>query len=319
MASAPRIVSLLPSATEMVYALGLGEQLVGVTHECDYPPDARLKPTVVRNALPIGTMTQGEIDKAVSERLRQGLSLYELDEDLVEQLSPDIIITQSLCDVCAPSRDELARLLRSLSKNPEVLWMTPRSLSEIAANISDLGRAAGREAAAERLVAEGQARLQAIAEKAGGVARRPRVFCMEWLDPLYCSGHWVPEMVRLAGGIDELGREGSDSVRIAWEEVVDWSPEILIFMPCGYDLESALDQSSGLRELAGYAQVPAVRNGRVYAVDASAYFARPGPRTTDGTELMAHLIHPELFGWHGPSNAYAAIGAPAPAAAETCS
>jgi len=302
-----RIVSLLPSATEMVRALGLGDQLVGVTHECDYPAEACTKPAVVRNALPIETMTQSEIDSAVAERLRQGLSLYLLDEALIEQLSPDLIVTQSLCDVCAPSGNEMARLLAALSRKPEVLWMTPRNLEEIAGNILDLGRATGREAAAENLVAEGRARLVRISERALQAVHRPRVFCMEWLDPVYCSGHWVPEMVALAGGVDLIGREGGDSIRISWEDVAGWAPEILVYMPCGYNLAAALEQSAGLEDLPGFADLPAARGNRVYAVDASSYFARPGPRTIEGAELMAHLIHPELFDWHGPADAFARI------------
>lgn len=302
--AAQRIISLLPSATEMVYALGLGDRLVGVTHECDYPPDARSKRSVVRNALPIESMTQREIDVAVSERLRQGLSLYEIDATLVEELAPDLIITQSLCDVCAPSGNEMARLLSVLTKKPEILWMTPRTLGEIAGNILDLGIAANREAAAVRLVAEGEARIGRVADTARSLAHRPRVFCMEWLEPVYCSGHWIPEMVRIAGGVDGLGREGGDSVRVPWDDVLRWAPEVVIFMPCGYDLEKAVEQSHALAALPGFAELPAVRNGNVFAVDATDYFARPGPRVVEGTELLAHLIHPETFGWAGPPDAY---------------
>lgn len=308
MTAGPRIVSLLPSATEMAYALGLSDRLVGVTHECDYPPEARSKPTVVRNALPIESMTQREIDTAVAERLRQNLSLYELDFDLLEKLAPDLIITQSLCDVCAPSGNEMARLLDHLSKKPEVLWMTPRNLGEVAANIGALGEVTGRQAAAEQLVQEGQQRLQRVAEKAARASQRPRVFCMEWLDPVYCSGHWVPEMVRIAGGIDVLGRESEDSVRIAWEDVVEAAPDVLVFMPCGYDLEAALQHAGALRDLPGFGDLPAARTGRIYVVDANDYFARPGPRVIEGTELMAHLVHPGLFGWDGPRDAFRCIG-----------
>ena len=302
--AAKRIISLLPSATEMVYALGLGDRLVGVTHECDYPPEVRAKPVVVRNALPIDTMSQCEIDAAVSERLRQGLSLYEIDAALVEELAPDLIITQSLCDVCAPSGNEMARLLSSLTKKPELLWMTPRTLGEVAGNIVDLGRAANCEAVAGHLVDEGEARIRRIADTARSLAHRPRVFCMEWLDPVYCSGHWIPEMVRIAGGVDGLGREGADSVRVPWEDVLRWAPEVLIFMPCGYGLEKAVEQSHALAALPGFAELPAVRDASVFAVDANDYFARPGPRVVEGTELMAHLLHPEMFDWNGPPDAY---------------
>lgn len=304
MPAVPRIVSLLPSATEMVYAIGLGDALVGVTHECDYPPEARCKPAVVRNALPIETMTEREIDAAVSERLRQGLSLYELDAELIDGLAPDLIITQSLCDVCAPSGNEVAQLLTSLRKKPEILWMSPSDLGGIESNILALGAATGQSAQASRIVAEGQARLARLEAATAALPSRPRVFCMEWLDPVYCSGHWVPEMVRLAGGIDGLGQEGGNSLRIDWQSVVDWAPEVLIFMPCGYRLDAALDRAPALRALPGYSDLPAARNGRVYVVDANAYFARPGPRVVEGTELLAHLIHPDQIAWNGRGDVF---------------
>jgi iron complex transport system substrate-binding protein len=306
--AAPRIVSLLPSASEMVCALGLADQLVGVTHECDHPLEARSKPVVVRNALDLGAMSQAEIDAAVSARLRAGLSLYELDSVLIERLSPDLIITQSLCEVCAPSENDVAGLVRALSKTPEVLGMTPRSLAEIDENLRDLGRATGREARAARLIGEGRARLEAVEAITRGIELRPRVFCMEWLDPVYCCGHWVPEMVALAGGEDALGRLGTDSVRIAWDEVLAWAPEVLIVMPCGYDLKAAMARTSALFERPGFFDLPAAREGRVFVVDANSYFARPGPRVVDGVELLAHLLHPDRFGWSGPADAFRRIG-----------
>ena len=288
----------------MVFALGLGDGLVGVTHECDYPAGARSRPAVVRNALPIETMSQAEIDVAVAQRLCDGLSIYELDDALIERLAPDLIITQNLCDVCAPSSNELARLLAVLGKKPEILWMTPRSLSEIEDNIRDLGQATGRSVEASSLIERGRERTAHIAATAKRVPERPRVFCMEWLDPVYCSGHWVPEMVEIAGGIDALGRKGTDSVRIQWQDVLDWAPEVLVVMPCGYSLEAAIERARTLFALPGFASLPAVRTNRVYVVDANSYFARPGPRVVAGTELLAHLIHPDLFGWQGPNDAY---------------
>lgn len=291
----------------MVFALGLGDQLVGVTHECDYPLGARSKPAVVRNVLPIETMSQAEIDAAVSERMRQGLSLYEIDAPLIEKLSPDLIITQSLCDVCAPSDRELEQLLGALSRKPEILAMTPRNLGEIFGNVHDLGEATGRNAAAEALIEDARTRLELVAERSAGAAHRPRVFCMEWLEPVYCSGHWVPEMVRIAGGIDEVGRKGADSIRVSWEHVLASQPEVLIFMPCGYGLDAAAREAQALSKLPGFGDLPAARSGRVYAVDASAYFARPGPRVVEGTELLAHLIHPELFSGDAASERFSAV------------
>jgi iron complex transport system substrate-binding protein len=304
MSSTQRIVSFLPSATEIACALGLFEQLVGITHECDYPPAVLGKPVVVRNALPIETMSQHEIDSAVSARMHEGQSLYLVDETLLRELAPDLILTQDLCQVCAPSGNEVSQALTLLNKKPEILWLTPKSLKEIAANVRDLGLATGRADEAERLIASGNERLAVIEAVAKNLEHRPRVFCMEWLDPVYCSGHWVPEMVRIAGGVDGLGQEGSDSIRIEWREVLEWQPEVMIITPCGYDLEKTIEVSGNLSRYPGWSNLPAVRNGRVYAVDANSYFARPGPRVVDGTELLAHLIHPEAFAWNGPPTAF---------------
>ncbi len=304
MDKARRIVSFLPSATEMICALGLADRLAGVTHECDFPPEARDKPIVVRSALPTETMSQSEVDAAVSERLRNGLSLYQVDERLLQGISPDLIVTQDLCQVCAPSGNEVAQVLSSLPTRPKILWLTPKSLGEIFQNLQELGAATGRQQQAEEIIADGRARLERLAAQAARLTARPRVFCMEWIDPVYCSGHWVPEMVRIAGGIDKLGREGADSVRIPWNEVLHWAPEVLLVMPCGCGSTKAADQARQLFSYPGSSEVPAVRNGRVYAVDASSYFARPGPRVVEGTELLAHLLHPEVFGWSGPSDAF---------------
>src|SRR5579862_8076375 len=279
-----RIVSFLPSATEMVYALGLGDRLMGVSHECDNPPEAKSKPVVVRSVLPVEHMTQSEIDIAVTQRLRAGLSLYEVDEKLIRDIAPDLILTQDLCQVCAPSGNQLSQLLSTLAIKPRILSMTPKSLDGIFGNLRELGEATDAVECAMELISVAQSRLARIAARTHPNAHRPRVFCMEWIDPPYCSGHWVPEMVELAGGIDALGRRGTDSVRIAWEDIVRWAPEVLIVMPCGFDLEKAATQASALLSRQGWSEMPAVVSGRVYAVNASAYFARPGPRVVDGTE-----------------------------------
>lgn len=301
---AQRILSLLPSATEMVYALGLGEQLAGVTHECDYPPEAQHKQIVVRNALPVETMSEREIDAAVSERLRQGLSLYAVDEALVRDIAPNLILTQNLCQVCAPSGNEITRLLHSLPNQPNIVWMTPKSLADIDDNLRQLGSATDRLIQAENLIAAGHARLEKITATTNQLTTRPRVFCMEWIDPVYCSGHWIPEMTELAGGIDALGRKHADSQRIDWQAVLDWQPEVLVIMPCGFAVENATQHARQARTYPGWSELPAVRNGRVYVVDANAYFARPGPRLIAGVELLAHLFHPELCEWTGPTDAF---------------
>jgi iron complex transport system substrate-binding protein len=293
----PRIVSFLPSATEIACALGLEDQLVGITHECDYPERVKTKPVVVRNVLPIETMSQSEIDRAVAARLREGLSLYQIDEKLLRELAPDLILTQDLCQVCAPSGNEVSQVLKTLPKAPELLWLTPHSLAEIFQNIRDLGLATAKENEAEALIRNCKERLKQLLSITTKVDRRPRVFCMEWLDPVYASGHWVPELVKFAGGVDELAQELGESVRVSWEDIVAWAPEVLIIMPCGFNLAQTMKQiwSVFSASQSEFFNLPAVKNGRVYAVDANSYFARPGPRVVEGAELLARLIHPELF------------------------
>jgi iron complex transport system substrate-binding protein len=224
--------------------------------------------------------------------------------ELIAQLQPDIIVTQDLCEVCAPSEHEIAQLLAYLKFEPRILYQTPHRISEVLDSLEDLGHETGREEEARALIADAHRRLARIDEVMTGVVDRPRVFCMEWLDPVYCSGHWVPEMVRLGGGQDLLGREGEDSVRVDWQQVLDFGPDILVFMPCGYDLGRTLEHAPALASLPDFNSLPAVRNGRAFAVDANSYFARPGPRVIDGAELMAHLIHPDRMGWSGPQSAY---------------
>src|SRR5215831_10375125 len=304
MDAARRIVSFLPSATEMICALGLADRLAGVTHECDFPPEVRDKPIVVRSAVPTERMSQCEIDAAVTERLRQGLSLYQVDERLLQAIAPDLIVTQDLCQVCAPSGNEVSQVLSSLPAKPKVLWLTPKSIEQIFENLQQLGSATGRQQRAKEIIADGRSRLGLVAAQVSRLTARPRVFCMEWVDPVYCSGHWVPEMVRIAGGIDKLGREGADSVRIRWNDVLRWAPEVLIVMPCGCGLAKAAEQAQCLFDNPGALELPAVKSGSVYAVDANSYFARPGPRVVEGTELLAHLLHPSIYEWRGPTDAF---------------
>ena len=296
-----RIVSFLPSATEIACALGLADSLVGITHECDYPPEVREKPVVVRNVLPIERMSQSEIDRAVAERMHEGQSLYQIDEELLRTLDPDLILTQNLCQVCAPSGNEVSQVIKTLGRTPEILWLTPQSLNEIFDNVRELGAATGRTAEAEQLIANCEARLKRLSDRLHGTAERPRVFCMEWLDPVFASGHWVPELVKLAGGVDVLGSERGESVRVSWEEVVAAAPEVVVIMPCGFNLEQTMKQIWSVfgfqksEAARAFFELPAVRNGRVYAVDANSYFARPGPRVVEGAELLARLIHPDQF------------------------
>ena len=298
-----RIVSFLPSATELACSLGLADQLVGISHECDFPPNIRNKPVVVHSALPIDSMSLGEIDVAVSQQLASGATLYEVDEQLLRELAPTHILTQNLCQVCAPSGNEITEALRALPTEPEVLWMSPHSIEDIHNDLRNLARITGRMKDAERLIADDHARLLAVAGCVGRAPRRRRVFCAEWIDPVYCCGHWVPEMVEIAGGIDTLGRKWADSVRVKWEDIVKASPEVLIVMPCGFDLEGSVAQVDQLLKIPICSNLPAVQTGQIYSVDA-AYFSRPGLRVVDGTELLAHILHPEFVPWHGRADAF---------------
>jgi iron complex transport system substrate-binding protein len=302
-----KIVSFLPAATEMAYALGLGAEVRAVSHECDYPADAKTKPVVVHLAVDLTGLSPREIDERVSRQLHEKGTLYEVDEEILRAAEPDLLMTQNLCQVCAPSGTEVTRALAGLHPPPEVLWMTPRSLEGILDNIRDLGIHAGRDREARKLIEGIRADLDSLrAETAHGLSR-PRVFCMEWADPVFCAGHWVPEMVDIAGGVDGLARRGEESVRIPWDNVVRWAPEVMVVAPCGYHLARAREEARRLFELPGWESIPAVRMGKVFAVDADSYVSRPGPRVAQGARLFAHLFHPENFSWVGPADAFERI------------
>ena len=274
------IISLLPAATEIVYALGAGDELVGRSHECDYPARARELPVVSRPALELEGLGQAEVDAAVSAKMRTGESLYIVDEDLLRELAPDVILTQDLCQVCAPSGNELTRALTSLRHRPEIVFLTPRTLAEIDENILEVGRVIGRVSEAEALVASNHERLERVRVATKSKPRR-RVSFLEWTDPPFCAGHWVPEMLEIAGGEDRLGRHGADSVRISWGDVRAWSAEVVIVAPCGYGLAEATRLAKELPEILG---------ARVCPVDANAYYARPGPRYAEGVEVLRDVL-----------------------------
>ena len=293
----PRIVSFLPAGTEIVHALGAGDDLVGRSHECDFPASVQPLPVVSRPTIQLDGASAAGIDRAVAERLGTGESLYAIDERLLEELRPDVILTQNLCRVCAPSGDELTRAVRKFRVQPEVLFLTPRSLADIDENIMAVGKAIGREREASALVRHNRERIDTV-NGAVRAAPRCRVTFLEWTEPLFCAGHWVPELIELAGGSDALGKAGADSVRIEWSDVVKQAPEVVIVSPCGYRLE----ESAKLAR-----QLPQVSGAEVFAVDANAYFARPGPRVAESIELLAHLFHPDLVGWGSAEQPWARI------------
>jgi iron complex transport system substrate-binding protein len=277
----PRIVSLLPAATEIVAALGAVGDLVGRSHECDVPAEVAELPIVSRPSLSLDGLSQSEIDSAVSSHMSTGESLYVVDERLLNDLAPDLILTQDLCQVCAPSGNELSRALASVPSHPAVLYLTPRTLEEIDDNILIVGETIGRSAEAGRLVEHNRARVREWRDAATRRSDRPRVTFLEWTDPPFCAGHWVPEMIDLAGGVDRLARPGGDSVRIAWDDIHEWSPEVVVVAPCGFGLPDAERLARDLPPLGG---------ARVVPVDANAFFARPGPRYVEGIEVLANAF-----------------------------
>jgi iron complex transport system substrate-binding protein len=290
-----RICSLLPGATEIAFALGLGDDVVGVTHECDYPAEARQKPIMVHGLIDSNRMTSLEIDRWVSERLRSNKSLYVIDEERLGEAAPDVILTQGLCDVCAIDYNEVVAASETLSKKPKIVSLTPNCLTDVLDDVLRVGEATGQRHKAERVVHELEQRISFVREQAAKSSSRPRVACLEWFDPIYGAGHWVPEMVELAGGHDVLGRKGEPSAKIDWKQVVELAPDIVVLMPCGFDIQRTAKEATTLEQLDGWHDLPAVKAGRVFAVNGHAFFSRPGPRLVDGLELLAHIVHPEIF------------------------
>ena len=283
-----RIASLVPSSTELLFALGLGDAIVAVTHECDYPPAARQLPQLTRSVVPEGLSASG-IDAAVRERTQAGLALYELDEQRLAGLEPDLIVTQAVCEVCAVSYDDVVAAAGRLASRPRVISLDPSTLDEVLGDVPRLAEAAQAGEAAQALLEDAAARIGAVGEAVAG-ASRPRVAALEWLDPIFVGGHWVPQMIDLAGGEDVLGHTGARSRTAEWAELKAAAPELVVSMPCGYATQRAREET----------QIHAQRlrglGARVAAVDASSYFSRPGPRLVDGIELLAHLLHPDRVG-----------------------
>lgn len=300
-----RIVSMLPGATEIVCRLGLGDQLVGVSHDCDFPPEVRSRPRVTRSPFDAHSLPSAEIDRLVSETVAVGRELYHVDAEAIAGLEPDLVLTQGLCEVCAVS----VRAVRSaLSDGPRVLSLDAGSIEDVFADVRRVAEATGVPERGASTVARLRERLDAVRARVAGGPRR-RIACLEWLDPPYRAGHWVPEMVEIAGGREVLARGGEPSARIRWEAVVRAEPEVLLLIPCGFGPERSLDEVRLLERLPGWEDLPAVRSGDVWAVDGNSYFSRPGPRLVDGVELAAALVHPDRFPLPAPSRARRAVGA----------
>jgi len=290
-----RIVSLVPAATEIAAALGLMDDVVGVSHECDFPAEANKCPRVTHCPVHHAGLTSREVDEWVRRALRDNGTIYTIDEPLLRNLRPDAILTQKLCDVCAVGYGTVARLAETLPGPPRVVNLEPSSLADIFENIREVAAACGVAERAEGVIANLSARVEAVRDRAAQIADRPRCFLMEWVDPPFCSGHWGPELVQIAGGHDPLGRKHQPSAQIDWQQVLDARPDIIVLALCGYDVDLARRDFELLRRFPGFDSLPAARAEEIYLVDASAYFARPGPRIVDSLELLAGILHPEEF------------------------
>ena len=308
-----RVVSLLPAATEIVAALGMEDALCGVSHECDYPESIRQKPRVTHCEIHGNALASDASDRWVREQLSATGSLYTLDEQALRTIAPDLILTQGLCDVCAPSYESVAAIAARLPGPPRVLNLEPQSLADVLDNIGTVGAALGVPERAAELLHELTMRITAVRTRASEQPRR-RCVVLEWISPLFVNGHWGPELTEIAGGFDPLGRQGSDAVSAPWQTVLDAQPEVLVLACCGYDVARTCADVPLLTAAPGFATLPAVRACEVYVVDGAAYFSRPGPRIVDSLEMLAEIIHPQLFAGRYPGRGILRLDARALAA-----
>ena len=290
-----RIISLLPAATEIAAALGLMEQVVGVSHECDFPEEAKARPRVTHCPVHNAGLASGEVDQWVRSTLRDNGTIYTIDEPLLRELRPDVILTQKLCDVCAVGYGTVARLAETLPGPPQVVNLEPTSLTDIFDDIRRVADACGVPERARDIIARLSERVGAVRLRADRISHRPRCFLMEWVEPPFCSGHWGPELTEIAGGCDSLGRMHKPSSQVNWQEVIDSRPEIIVLALCGYNIDHARRDYKLLRSLPGFDSLPAAHRSEIYLVNASAYFARPGPRVVDSLEILAGILHPREF------------------------
>ena len=298
-----RIVSLLPSTTEIVCALGLENELVGITHECDYPATVSNKPRLTASRISHETMTSAEIDHAVRSQLDGHGSIYDLNEARMRELDPNLILTQELCDVCAVSYKTVSQAARAFESDVHVVSLEPNTIEDIFTNIRTVGEITGREQQADKLVCSLTERLDRVREKTAHLTNRPRTLMLEWLEPPFAPGHWVPEQVAIAGGDHGFGKAGQRSVTTTAEEIRAYAPEVIVLIPCGYYKEDILRQLPTAHLPEGWNDLPACKNNEVWATDATSYFSRPGPRVVEGVEILARILHPEIFGPPTPEEA----------------
>ena len=288
-----RIVSFLPSATEILYELGVGDQILAVTHECNYPPKAKTKPRVIHSSFDPQKMSSQEIDNKVIELVQTGKDIYILDEEILKKANPDLIVAQGICEVCSPYTREINRAVTLLGGKTEVLILDPRNLDDILQNVIEVGDKVGKQEKARDFVVQLQKRIDYI--KNIPKISRPKVLCIEWLDPLFTAGHWVPQMVEIAGGINGISSTGDKSRRMETDEIVKFNPDIVVLMPCGFDVKRTIIECEKLYQNEKWRSLKAVKQGEVYAVNANEYFSKPGPRTVVGLEILAKIIHPDTF------------------------
>lgn len=287
-----RIVSLLPSATEIVTTLGLGESLVGISHDCDYPPEIRSRP-VLSEAIVGPQLPSGLIESRIRGQVHRGKSVYHLDEGQLAQLHPDLILTQELCQVCAPSYSLVKQAVKVLEAETKIASLEPQGLADILDNITFVGELTGTAERASQVVGDLRRGIDQVRAHVLG-RPRPSVVCLEWLDPLYVGGHWIPEMVDIAGGRDALAKAGEPSFIVDWDDVVEAAPEVIVVMPCGFDVARTRQEIGLLTGRRGWDALPAEEKGRVYLTDATSYFNRPGPRIVTGLEILAQILHPSV-------------------------
>jgi iron complex transport system substrate-binding protein len=290
-----RICSLVPAATEVLFSLELGDQVVGVTHECDWPPEARERPVVTASLVQTGDLSSSEIDAAVSEAAASGRPLYAIDAEVWREVEADIVVAQELCEVCAVSRSGVDDAIALTKIDVGVIDYSPSTFEDVLDGIVSLGSWLGADAAAAELVAGMRARVDRVRGALLGIERAPRIFISEWIEPPYSAGHWVPDMVAIAGGVDVAGMSGEPSHRMRWLDVAELDPDVVVLAPCGFDLDRTLGEVVTLDLSAHLLGTAARRDSRVFAVDGNAYFSRPGPRLADGIELLAYLLHPDAY------------------------
>jgi len=301
---AMRIVSLLPSSTEIVYELGLGADLVGVSHDCDYPPEVKEKICLTSIDIDPAKASSAAVNEWVSGRVHSGTSIYHIDPAALKKANPDLILTQELCEVCAPSFTEVKSACKILDGDRKIISLEPTSLDHILDSILTVGKATGKEAKAEQLVRSMRDRIKKIEDLLSNANSCPEVACLEWLDPIFSAGHWVPEMISKARGIDRLTRSSRPSLRIEWDQILEYNPATVILMPCGFNLEKTIQEANSITRYSGWERLRAVQNHQVFAVNGTAYFNRPGPRIVEGIEILTEILHPELVSGIAPANSY---------------